>query len=160
MSDKVAMTVKSYKFLQEELHRMKSIERPKASKAIEEARAHGDLSENAEYHAAREAQGMLEARIKVVEGQLANAQVVDVTKLSGNKVLFGATVTVIDLDSGEEKKFTIVGDEESDVARGYISYNTPLARGMIGKSVDDIATVRLPSGEKELEIISVEFIET
>jgi len=137
---------------------MIAVERPAASKAIEIARAHGDLSENAEYDAAKEAQGMLEARIKVLEHKVATAQAVDISKLSGEKVVFGATVTVEDVDTGEEKRVTIVGDEETNAPKGLISYASPLARGLIGKSLDDIATVRLPSGKKEYEIREIEFI--
>ena len=137
---------------------MKTYDRPAASKAIEIARAHGDLSENAEYDAAKEAQGLLEARIKIIEHKVATAQTVDVSKLSGEKVLFGATVTIEDVDTGEEKKLTIVGDEETDAPRGLISFASPLARGLIGKSLDDIAMVRLPSGKKEYEIREIEFI--
>jgi len=153
------MTVKSHKFLQEELQRMKSIERPKIVKAIEIARAHGDLSENAEYDAAKEAQGMLEARIRDIEGKLATAQVVDVSKLSGTKVMFGASVDLEDADTGEQRTVVIVGDDETDVARGLISYQSPIARALIGKEVGDLAKVRLPAGQKEYEIIDLKFVE-
>lgn len=160
MSQKSPMTVKSYEFLKEEIQRLKGIERPKASKAIEVARAHGDLSENAEYDAAKEAQGMLEARIRDIDSALATAQVVDISKLSGDRVVFGATVEIEDIDSGETKKFVIVGDHEADVSKGLISYQSPIARALIGKEVGDLAKVRLPAGEKEYEIMSLEFIET
>lgn len=156
---KSPMTVKSHKFLQEEIVRLKSIERPKASKAIEIARAHGDLSENAEYDAAKEAQGMLEARIRDIEANLSTAQVVDISKLSGNKVVFGATVTLEDADSGEERVLSIVGDYEVDVERGLISFQSPLARAVIGKEVGDLVRVKLPSGQKEYEITNLEFKE-
>jgi transcription elongation factor GreA len=152
------MTEKGHRDLQEELQRLKRVERPAASKAIEIARAHGDLSENAEYHAAKEHQGMLEAKIKILESRMSTAQVVDVSKLSGDRVVFGATVVIEDVDNGDEKTIVIVGDEEADAARGYISYQSPLARALIGKNLDDIAKVRLPSGEREYEITSVKFI--
>jgi transcription elongation factor GreA len=156
---KSPMTVKSHKFLQEELIRLKSIERPKASKAIEIARAHGDLSENAEYDAAKEAQGMLEARIRDIEGKLSTAQVIDISKLNGEKVVFGATVTLEDADSGEEKVISIVGDDEVAVERGLISYQSPMARSVIGRMVGDLVKVKLPSGEKHFEIMDVQFKE-
>ncbi|MCL4168138.1 UNVERIFIED_CONTAM: hypothetical protein GTU68_051439 [Idotea baltica] len=152
------MTVQSHKFSQEELKRLKQIERPAASKAIEIARAHGDLSENAEYDAAKEAQGMLEAKIRDLESKLATAQVVDIEKLSGNKVIFGATALISDVDSGDERSLTIVGEDQADAEKGLISFKSPLARGLIGKSVDDIAEIRLPSGKKEYEILEVKFV--
>lgn len=153
------MTVKSHQFLTQELQRLKSVERPKATKAIEIARAHGDLSENAEYDAAKEAQGMLEARIRDMESQLATAQVVDISKLSGSKVVFGATVELSDVDTGAERTISIVGDYEADVERGLVSYQSPFARALIGKEEGDIAKVRLPAGEKEYEVVSVKFVE-
>jgi len=137
---------------------MITVDRPAASKAIEIARAHGDLSENAEYDAAKEAQGMLEARIKVLENKVATAQVIDIKTLSGEKVVFGATVELEDVDTGEEKRVTIVGDEEADAAKGLISYASPLARALIGRNLDDIATVKLPAGKKEFEIRGVDFV--
>ena len=158
MAERSPMTIQCYERLQEELKQMKSVDRPAASKAIEIARAHGDLSENAEYDAAKEAQGMLEARIKVIENKVATAQTIDISTLSGDKVLFGATVTIEDVDSGEEKKVTIVGDEETNAPKGLISFASPLARGLIGKNLDDIATVRLPSGKKEFEIREIKFV--
>ncbi len=151
------MTAEGYTTLQAELKKMKSEDRPKIVKAIEEARAHGDLKENAEYHAARESQGILEARIKYVEEVLSLAEIIDVSKLSGSKVVFGATVVLSDVDTGEEKKLRIVGEEESDSVKGYISFKSPLARALIGKSQDDVAKVKLPSGEKEYEILEVSF---
>jgi transcription elongation factor GreA len=157
---KSPMTKKSHEFLKLEIQRLKGIERPKASKAIEIARAHGDLSENAEYDAAKEAQGMLEAKIRDIESKLATAQVVDISTLSGSKVMFGATVEIEDLDTGDSKTLVIVGDNEADVEKGMISYQSPVARALIGKEPGDLAKVRLPSGQKEYEIISVQFIET
>ncbi len=158
MADKTPMTIQSHEKLTEELYQLKTVERHAASKAIEIARAHGDLSENAEYDAAKEAQGMLEARIRLLENKVATAQVVDISKLSGDKVIFGATVLIEDADTGEEKTFTIVGDEQADAAKGMISFASPIARGLIGKSVDDMAIVALPGGKKEYEIREVSFV--
>uniref|UniRef100_A0A0A8KWX9 Transcription elongation factor GreA n=1 Tax=wastewater metagenome TaxID=527639 RepID=A0A0A8KWX9_9ZZZZ len=151
------MTESGYKALQAEVQRLKGIERPRIVKAIEEARAHGDLSENAEYHAAKEEQGLLEARIRQMEGRLAMAQVIDVSKLSGDKVVFGATVVIADADSDEERVVTIVGEDEANADDGKISFQSPLARALIGKKVDDFAKVRLPQGEKEYEVREVRF---
>lgn len=159
MAERVPMTARSNRLLQEELHRLKTYDRHKASDAIAEARAHGDLSENAEYDAAKEAQGMLEARIRLIESRLSTAQVVEVSKLSGTKVIFGATVEIEDLDSGEGRTIMIVGEDEADAARGLISYISPLARALIGKNVGDIAQVKLPSGQKEYEVREVRFEE-
>lgn len=153
------MTMRSHKALTEELKRLKTVERKKASDAIAEARAHGDISENAEYDAAKEAQGLLEARIRLLEQRLGTAQIIDISKLSGDKVVFGATVTLSDVDSGDERKVTIVGEDEANADEGLISYVSPLARALIGKSVDDIATVRLPAGQREYEITAVEFVD-
>lgn len=160
MAIRTPMTVRSHRLLQEELARLKRVERPKASKAIEVARAHGDLSENAEYDAAKEAQGMLEARIRDIETKLATAQVVDISKLSGERVVFGATVLISDVDSGDERTVTIVGEDEADAEKGLIYFESPLARALIGKSVDDLVRVKLPSGVKEYEILDVRFVDT
>lgn len=157
MSDKAPITTVGHKKLQEELKFLKTTERPRLSKNIELARAHGDLKENAEYHAAKEEQGLSEARIRLIENQLGTAQVIDVEKLSGDRVIFGATVLISDVDSGEEREVMIVGEGESDTEKNRISFSSPLARGLIGKSVDDIATIRLPSGTKEYEILEVRF---
>ena len=151
------MTEAGYRNLQAELQRSKGEERGKIVRAIEEARAHGDLSENAEYHAAKEAQGMLDARMRMIEQRLSTAQVVDVSKLTGDKVVFGATVVIVDADTDEEKTISIVGEDEADVEKGWISYKSPLARALIGKKVDDFTKVKLPQGEKEYEIRSVVF---
>jgi transcription elongation factor GreA len=159
MVDKTPMTVESHRNLQEELHRLKTVDRPNASKAIEVARAHGDLSENAEYDAAKESQGMLEARIRDLESKLATAQVVDVSKLSGDKVMFGATVVLSDLDAGVDRTVAIVGEDQADAEKGRISYKSPLARALIGRREDDVVTVRLPAGEKEYEVLSVSYVE-
>jgi len=157
--DKSPMTSRSHKALTEELQRLKSIERKKAANDLAEARAHGDLSENAEYEAAKDAQGHLEARIRLLEQRLGTAQIIDVSKLSGTKVVFGATVTLAEVDTGEERVIMIVGEDESDVEKGLISYVSPLARAIIGKSVDDLAIVKLPAGQREYEILDVKFVE-
>ena len=141
----------------EELPRLKGEERMKAVRAIEEARAHGDLSENAEYDAAKNAQGMLEARIRDLEGKLGTAQVIDLSTLSGDKVVFGATVTFADVDSGDKRTVFIVGEDEANADEGRVSFSSPLARALIGKRVDDVAKVKLPAGEKEYEILEVKF---
>jgi len=158
MAEKAPMTLVGHRALESELKRLKKDERPRVVAAIEEARAHGDLSENAEYDAAKEAQGMLEARIRDIEAKLSSAQIIDVEGLSGSKVVFGATVEIEDVDSGESRSYTIVGEDEANADRGLISYVSPVARALIGKSVDDIVKVRLPMGEKEYEIRSVQFV--
>lgn len=158
--DRHPMTVAGHQALQAELKRLKTVERPRLSKMIEIAREHGDLSENAEYHAAKEEQGLCEARLRDIEGKLAAAQVIDVSKLSGSKVVFGATVSIQDANTDEKKRFTIVGEDEADAAKGKISYQSPLARALIGKEVDDFVTVKLPGGVKEYEVLSVEFKDT
>lgn len=151
------MTARSYKLLQEELHRLKTTERQRISHALAEARAHGDLSENAEYDAAKQAQGLLEARIRSVETKLSTAQVIEIEKLSGEKVVFGATVLLRDLDSDEERNVVIVGEDEANVENGLISYISPLAKALIGKTSGDVATVKLPAGQKEYEVVNVKF---
>lgn len=155
--EKTPMTVAGFEALKEELGRLKGEERKKVIKALEEARAHGDLSENAEYDAAKQAQGMLEGRIRELESKLATAQVIDVETLSGEKVIFGATVKVLDCDADKELKLTIVGEDEADAHRGLISLTSPLARAFIGKTVGDIVEVHLPSGQKEYEITDLVF---
>ena len=157
--EKSPMTLRSHRASTEELHRLKTVERKKAADALAEARAHGDLSENAEYEAAKDAQGLLEAKVRLLESRLATAQVIDVSKLSGDKVLFGATVTFEDVESGESKTVMIVGEDEADADAGLISYVSPLARALIGKSVDDLVQVKLPGGVKEYEIREVTFKE-
>jgi len=159
MTEREPMTVTGYNALKDELKRLKTVERPKVSKEIEEARAHGDLSENAEYHAAKEKQSFIEGRVKEIESKLALADVIDPSSLSGEKVVFGATVTVLDLDSDEESKYQIVGLEEADLKSGKISVTSPMARALIGRAVGDSTIVRLPKkGDKELEILDVEFV--
>ena len=158
MSDREPMTTTGYQTLKAELKDLKTVQRPEISAAIEEARAHGDLSENAEYHAAKEKQGFIEGRIKEVESRLALAEVIDPSTLSGKKVVFGATVTVLDED-GNESTYQIVGRDEADTKLGKISLTAPIARAMIGKTEGDVVEVKLPKqGTKEIEIAKVEFV--
>lgn len=159
MTERSPITTKGFAQLKALLKHLKTVERPKIVQAIAEARAHGDLSENAEYDAAKEAQGMLEAKIRMIEGRVSSAQVVDVSSLGGEKVIFGATVCILDLDSDEEKSWTIVGEDEANVDKGFLAYNTPIAKGLIGKSEGDVAEITLPGGKREFEIVSVEFSE-
>lgn len=156
---KFPMTVLGAQKLREELNRLKSIERPKIIEAIAEARGHGDLKENAEYHAAKEQQSFLEGRISEVEGKLANAQIIDVTKLAKNgRVVFGTTVALMHISTDEVVKYKIVGDDEADLKFGMISVNSPIARAMIGKNVGDTVFVQTPSGEIEYEIHDVAYL--
>jgi transcription elongation factor GreA len=141
-----------------ELKKLKEVDRPANSKAIEIARGHGDLSENADYSAAKEEQGMIEARIRELEAKTGLAEVIDPTTLSGERVMFGATVTFEDAESGETKTYTIVGDDEGDLKKGRISIQSPMARALIGKSVGDTATVKSPKGNREVEITAVEWL--
>jgi len=150
------MTSGSHEVLEAELKKRKSVDRPQIVAAIAEARAHGDLSENAEYHAAKEAQGHNEARIHELEDKLARAEVIDPASLSGNTVKFGATVGVADEGTDEEKSYQIVGDDESDVSLGKISVSSPIARAMIGKEVGDSVEVNTPGGGKSYEILSID----
>jgi len=152
------MTVSGYQALDEELKRLKSVERPAVIAAIAEARSHGDLSENAEYHAAKERQGWIEGQIAEIEDKISRAQVIDVSKLSGNNIKFGATVTVIDEDTEEEGRYQVVGEHEADVKAGRISLSSPLSRAMIGKEVGDVVEVNTPAGVKAYEILKVEWI--
>ncbi len=154
----IPLTRRGAELLREELQRLKSVERPAVINAIAEARAHGDLSENAEYAAARERQGFVEGRIAEVEAKLANAQVIDPELLdAGGRVVFGATVTLEDLESGEKARYQIVGDDEADIRAGKISVSSPIARALIGRSAGDTAEVRAPSGVRELEILDVRY---
>jgi transcription elongation factor GreA len=155
--EKVPMTAEGYQALDEELKRLKTIERPSVIAAIAEARSHGDLSENAEYHAAKERQGWIEGRIAEIEDKIARAQVIDVSRLSGSQVKFGATVSVVDEDTEEEARYQIVGDHEADVKAGRISLSSPLSRAMIGKEVGDVVEVNTPGGVKAYEILKVEW---
>jgi transcription elongation factor GreA len=157
MADREPMTVTGYQAMKEELRRLKTVDRLEISKAIEVARAHGDLSENAEYHAAREKQSFIEGRIKEIDSKLALAEVIDPTALSGNKVVFGATVKLLDCESDDEVTYQIVGHDEADLTAGKISVKAPIARALIGNRVGDIVTVRSPKSEKEYEILGVEF---
>jgi transcription elongation factor GreA len=155
--DKEPMTAAGFSRLEEELRRLKSEERPAVIKAIEEARAHGDLSENAEYHAAKERQAWIEGRLEEIEGKVSRAEVIDPSSLSGDTVMFGATVTVVDEDTDEESTYQIVGTEEADIKQGLLSVAAPLARALIAKSVGDSVEVKTPKGEKFYEIVKVEF---
>ena len=155
---KVPLTVRGAERLREELKRLKGVDRPKVIQAIAEARAHGDLKENAEYHAAREQQGFIEGRIQDIEGKLSNAEIIDVTQMNANgKVIFGATVLLSDEDSGNEVSYQIVGEDEADIKAGRISINSPIARGLIGKEQGDVVTIRTPAGEKQFEIVEVKY---
>jgi|TARA_B100001059_G_C17715399_1_gene517714 transcription elongation factor GreA len=156
---KVPMTVHGAQLLRDELKNLKSVERPNVITAISEARAHGDLKENAEYHAAKEQQGFIEGRIKEIEGKIANAQEVDITSINAQgKVVFGATVEVIDLHNEQEITYKIVGEDESDIKLGLISYTSPIARALIGKSEGDEIIFQAPGGEREYEILSVQYL--
>lgn len=152
------MTVAGYQTLDEELKRLKTIERPAVIAAIAEARSHGDLSENAEYHAAKERQGWIEGQIAEHEDKIARAQVIDVSKLSGKQVKFGATVSVVDEDTEDEARYQIVGEHEADVKSGRISVSSPLSRAMIGKEVGEVVEVNTPGGVKAYEILKVEWL--
>jgi transcription elongation factor GreA len=155
--EKVPMTAAGYNRLQEELRHLKSSERPAVIKAIAEAREHGDLSENAEYHAARERQSFIEGRVLELEDKISRAEVIDVSKLSGSAVKFGATITVADEDTDEETTYQIVGQDESDIKSGRLSVTSPLARALIGKQVGDMVEVSTPGGSKSYEIVKVEY---
>ena len=159
MSEKFPMTPAGYAAMKAHLKRLKDVDRPANSRAIEIARGHGDLSENADYSAAKEEQGLIEAKIRELEAKTALAEVIDPTKLSGTKVRFGATVTIEDTDSGESSTYVIVGEHEADIKKGRISIGAPVARALIGKDVGD--TVSLPSakGKREVEVTKVEWLE-
>ncbi|KDN24740.1 transcription elongation factor GreA [Moraxella bovoculi 237] len=150
------MTPEGHAALEAELKQLKTVERPRITNAIAEAREHGDLKENAEYHAAREQQGLCEARIRDIEAKLGGSQVIDPTKLpQDGRVVFGVTVTLENIDDGEERRYKIVGDDEADVKTGKISVNSPIARGLIGKSEGDEARIQTPGGLVEFEILEV-----
>lgn len=155
--EKIPMTRAGYAALDEELKTLKTVDRPAVIKAIAEAREHGDLSENAEYHAARERQSFIEGRIKEIESILSRADVIDPARLSGS-IKFGATVTLIDEDTEEERTYQIVGEAEADIERGLLNIRSPLARALIGKDEGDSVEVRTPGGEKSYEIVKVEYI--
>lgn len=152
------MTAEGYHALDEDLKRLKTLERPAVIAAISEARQHGDLSENAEYHAAKERQGWIEGQIADIEDRMARAQVIDVSKLSGSQVKFGATVSVVDEDTEDEARYQIVGEHEADVKAGKISIASPIARAMIGKETGDVVEVPTPGGTKAYEILKVEWV--
>jgi len=153
------MTAKGAELLREELQYLKTVKRPQIVKSIAEAREHGDLKENAEYHAAREQQSFCEGRLQDIEGKLSNIQIIDVTKMTNNgKVIFGATVSIVNVETDEEITYKIVGQDEADIKRNMISVGSPIARGLIGKSVDDVANIQTPKGKIEFEIIAVEYI--
>jgi transcription elongation factor GreA len=158
MADTVPMTAAGHAALKEKLRLLKTVERPAAIIQLAEARSHGDLSENAEYDAARDKQGFLEAQIADVEARLARAQVIDTSKLSGNKVIFGATVTIEDGDSGQRQTWTIVGDDESSLEDRKIGVSSPIARGLMGKSAGDDVEIRTPKGVRECSVVKVEFV--
>ena len=154
------ITLKGAQRLREELDHLKSVKRPKVIAAIAEAREHGDLKENAEYHAAREEQGFIEGRIKQLEGELSHAEIIDVSKLNaGSKVVFGATVELSDVESDEGKRYQIVGDLEADIKLGLIAISSPLARALIGKLEGDAVTIDAPAGQREYEIVSVQYLD-
>jgi len=157
MSDTFPVTVLGHERLKTELKHLVSVKRPEVINAIAEARAHGDLKENAEYHAAKEQQGFIEGRIAELQGKLALANVIDVSKLSGDKVLFGALVSFVDVDTDEEKAYTIVGEDEADLKENKISINSPIARALIGKFVGDTVIIPIPRGRMEVEILEVTF---
>ncbi len=155
----IPMTVQGEQSLREELNHLKTVRRPEIINAIAEAREHGDLKENAEYHAAREEQGFCEGRIQEIESKLSNVQIIDVTKMENTgRVIFGTTVTAINLDNDDEVTYRIVGDDEADIKANLISVNSPLARAFVGKEIDDIVVVNTPAGPVEYEITEVQYI--
>ena len=156
---KTPMTLHGADKLRQELTELKTVARPRVIQAIAEARAHGDLKENAEYHAAREQQGFIEGRIQEIEGKLSTAQIIDVAALNaGGKVVFGATVQVLDLNTDEEHTYKIVGEDEADIRHGLISYSSPIARGLIGKVEGDEVEFEVPGGRREFEVLSVKYV--
>jgi transcription elongation factor GreA len=156
--EKIPMTAEGYQALDAELKRLKTEERPAVIQAISEARAHGDLSENAEYHAAKERQAFIETRVAEIEDKIARSQIIDVSKLSGKQVKFGATVNLVDEDTGDKSKYKIVGEDEADVKAGKISITSPIARAMIGKEEGDVVEVMAPGGAKSYEIVKVKYL--
>ena len=154
------LTLNGAQRLRDELDQLKSVKRPEIINAISEARAHGDLKENAEYHAAREQQSFIEGRIKQLESELSHAEVIDVARLNaGTRVVFGATVTLADVETDEEKKYQIVGDLEADIKQGLIAISSPVARAMIGKLEGDSIVIDAPAGQREYEIVSVSYVD-
>lgn len=157
--NKVPMTVRGAELLREELKKLKSVDRPQVIQAIAEARAHGDLKENAEYHAAKEQQGFIEGRIKEIEGKLSHIQIIDITMVDARgKVVFGATVELLDVQADKEITYKIVGEDEADISSGLISFTSPIARALIGKDEGDEITFAAPAGDKHYEIIEVRYV--
>ena len=157
--NKEPMTIRGHELLQQELKKLKGNDRPAVIRAIAEAREHGDLKENAEYHAAKEQQGFIEGRIKELEGKLSHVQVIDVTEIdAGGKVIFGSTVRLLDDDTGQEITYKIVGQDEADIKTGLISYTSPIARALIGKREGDAIVFNAPDGEKSYEVIEVSYV--
>ncbi len=157
--NKSPMTLTGAERLREELHRLKTVDRPRITAAIAEARAHGDLKENAEYHAAREQQSFAEGRIQEIEGKLSNAEIIDVTKVdAGGKVIFGATIDLLNLATDAEVTYKIVGEDEADIKAGMVSVGSPIARAMIGKEAGDAVVVQAPGGDIEYEILDVRYV--
>jgi len=158
-ADRIPMTKAGADAIKREIKRFKSVERPRIVQEISVARDHGDLSENAEYHAAKERQSHIEGRIQMLEDRLARAEIIDVSRLSGERVVFGATVKLEDVDSGQQVQYTIVGETEADLKKGRISITSPIARGLIGREVGDTVKIRTPGGEREYEVLEVLFVE-
>jgi transcription elongation factor GreA len=156
MTTKIPMTKEGYEKLKKQLEHLIKVERPRNIKDIEEARAHGDLSENAEYHAAKERQGHIDAKKRELEHKLAHAQIIDVSKLTNEKVVFGATVTIADTESGDTKKYTLVGQEEADLKKGKISVQSPVGKALIGHKVGDVVTIKTPAKTVEYEVQEIE----
>ncbi len=157
--NKVPVTVRGHGLMEEELKRLKSVDRPAVIKAIAEAREHGDLKENAEYHAAKEQQGFIEGRIKELEGKLSHVQIIDVTEVDARgKIIFGSTVELLDEDTGDEIVYKIVGEDEADIKTGLISFTSPIARALIGKNEGDSVSFSAPAGEKQYEVIEVRYV--
>ena len=157
--NKVPMTVRGHELLQVELKQLKSVDRPTVIQAIAEARAHGDLKENAEYHAAKDQQGFIEARIKELEAKLSNLQIIDVTAINAKgKIVFGSTVELLDEGSGDEISYKIVGEDEADIKHGLISFTSPIARALIGKNEGDEISFSAPGGEKQYEVIEIRYV--
>jgi transcription elongation factor GreA len=157
--NQIPMTKAGADAIKREIKRLKSVERPRIVHEISAARDHGDLSENAEYHAAKERQSHIEGRIQMLEDRLARAEIIDVARLSGERVVFGATVKLEDADSGQKAQYTIVGETEADLKKGRISITSPIARGLIGREVGDTVKIRTPGGEREYEVLEVLFVD-
>jgi transcription elongation factor GreA len=158
-SNQIPMTKAGAEAIKRELKRLKTVERPKNVQEISTARDHGDLRENAEYHAAKEKQSHIEGRIQMLEDRLARAEIIDVSRLSGERVVFGATVKLEDTDSGQKAQYTIVGEMEADLKKGRISITSPIGRGLIGREIGDSVKIRTPGGEREYEVLEVLFVE-